>query len=125
MESMVLPVALELAVQVELEALVEQVVKFLIHLAVVVDAEVQAVLEAKLLSHSVVAEKDPEVVLVLMEVQVVLVVVAADLMDSVPAPAEGLLLHSASVLVVEADQADTGTQSWTIDCSRSCSSHGQ
>ena len=70
MENKALPVALELEVPVELEVL-EAVI--LIHLAVVVEVEAQAVLEAKLQSHSVVAEEDLEVVSVLLEVPVVLV----------------------------------------------------
>ena len=70
MENKALPVALELEVPVELEVL-EAVI--LIHWAVFVEVEAQAVLEAKLQSHSVVAEEDLEVVSVLLEVLVVLV----------------------------------------------------
>ena len=85
MENKALPVALELEVPVELEVL-EAVIQ--IHLAVVAEIEVQAVLEAKLQSHSVVAEEDLEVVSVLLEVQVVLVVMA-DQVDVDSVQAEG------------------------------------
>ena len=85
MENKALPVALELEVPVELEVL-EAVI--LIHLAVVAEVEAQAVLEVKLLSHSVVAEEDLEVVSVLLEVQVVLVVMA-DQVDVDSTQAEG------------------------------------
>ena len=85
MENKALPVALELVVPVELEVL-EAVI--LIHLAVVAEIEAQAVLEAKLQSHSVVAEEDLEVVSVLLEVQVVLVVMA-DQVDVDSVQAEG------------------------------------
>ena len=85
MENKALPVALELVVPVELEVL-EAVIQ--IHLAVVAEIEVQAVLEAKLQSHSVVAEEDLEVVSVLLEVQVVLVVMA-DQVDVDSVQAEG------------------------------------
>ena len=85
MENKALPVALELEAPVELEVL-EAVI--LIHLAVVAEIEAQAVLEAKLQSHSVVAEEDLEVVSVLLEVQVVLVVMA-DQVDVDPVQAEG------------------------------------
>ena len=86
MENKALPVALELEVPVELEVL-EAVI--LIHLAVVVEVEAQAVLEAKLQSHSVVAEEDLEVVSVLLEVPVVLVE-TADQVDVDSALAVGL-----------------------------------
>ena len=85
MENKALPVALELEAPVELEVL-EAVI--LIHLAVVAEIEAQAVLEAKLQSHSVVAEEDLEVVSVLLEVQVVLVVMA-DQVDVASMQAEG------------------------------------
>ena len=85
MENKALPVALELEVPVELEVLEAMI---LIHLAVVAEIEAQAVLEAKLQSHSVVAEEDLEVVSVLLEVQVVLVV-TADQVDVDPVQAEG------------------------------------
>ena len=85
MENKALPVALELEVPVELEVL-EAVI--LIHLAVVAEVEAQAVLEAKLQSHSVVAEEDLEVVSVLLEVQVVLVEMA-DQVDVDSMQAEG------------------------------------
>ena len=86
MENKALTRALELEVPVELEVL-EAVI--LIHLAVVVEVEAQAVLEAKLQSHSVVAEEDLEVVSVLLEVPVVLVEMA-DQVDVDSALAVGL-----------------------------------
>ena len=86
MENKALPVALELEVPVELEVLE---VVLLIHLAVFVEVEAQAVLEAKLQSHSVVAEEDLEVVSVLLEVPVVLVE-TADQVDVDSALAVGL-----------------------------------
>ena len=83
---MALKRALELEVPVELEV---QEVVLLIHLAVSVEVEAQAVLEAKLQSHSVVAEEDLEVVSVLLEVPVVLVE-TADQVDVDSAQAVGL-----------------------------------
>ena len=87
MESKALPVALELKAPVEL---VELEVVLLIRLAVVADTEVQVELVVKLLSHSVVAEEDLEVVLVLLDVLVVLVEVVADQADVFPAQVEEL-----------------------------------
>ena len=115
-------VALELKVPVEL---VEQVVTLLIHLADVAEVEVQVELVVELQSHSPVAEEDLEVVLVVLDVLVVLVEVVADQVVVVQTQVEESKLHLVSVLVVEADQVDTGTQSWTIVGNRSWSSHGQ
>ena len=103
----------------------ELVVKLPSHWADVAETEVQVELVVVLQSHLAVAEEDPEVVLVLLDVLVVLVEVVADQVVAVQTQVEELKLHLVSVLVVEADQVDTGTQSWTIVGNRSWSSHGQ
>ena len=111
MESKALQVALELVVPLEL---VEQEVVLPIHLADVAEVEVQVELVVVLQSHLAVAEEDPEVVLVLLDVLVVLVDVVADQVEAVPTQVSESKLDWVSVWVDVADQVDTGTQPWTV-----------
>ena len=107
---------LELAVP-EVPVVVRQ-----IRLVEVAEATVQVKLVVVLLSREAVAEEDPEVDLVLVDV---LVEAEVDQVVAAKEPAVELKFHLDVELVVATDLACTGTQSWTNDENLFCPSCGQ